>query len=74
MIIGIRTKDKVRNKGSKAMACFELVLRTFPISSCSNPHCIIVCLVSAGAVSRSEKEKAAGIADPFRTYSGMGRR
>lgn len=66
----------MRDKDSKAMACFELALglRSFPILSYPNPHCIMFFLVSAGAVPRSEKEKAAGIADPFRTYSGMGRR
>lgn len=76
MSTGRRAKDKGRNKDSEAVACFELALglRTFPTSSCTNPHCVMLCLTFAGAVPRSEKEKAAGIADPFGTYSGMGRR
>jgi len=31
------------------------------------------CFGSVGAVPRSQKEKTAGAADPFGTYSGMGR-
>lgn len=74
MIIGIRIKDKVRNKGLKVMVCFEFVLRIFFISFCLNFYCIIVCLVFVGVVLRFEKEKVVGIVDFFRIYLGMGRR
>lgn len=57
-------------QGVKQVPYFELALGLRPFPICLTR----IAFASVGAVPRSEKEKTTGIADPFGTYPGMGRR